>query len=194
MKETPESVKPTPQDKFCFVDEAGDPVLFSGAGQVLIGTNGCSRFFSLGVLDVADPAKLATDLTELRDKLMADPFFANVPSMSAANRKTSLAFHAKDDLPEVRREVFQLLLRHDIKFSAIVRDKAAILSYVRGRNQNSSTYRYNPNELYDYMVRRLFKERLHKHGKYHIYFARRGNSDRTARFNACAGCCPREIH
>jgi hypothetical protein len=174
-----DSAEPARQEKFCFVDEAGDPVLFSGGGNVLIGTNGCSRFFALGVLDVADPAGLAADLAELRSRLIADPFFANVPSMSAADKKTALAFHAKDDLPEVRREVFQLLLRHEVKFSAIVRDKAAILSYVRGRNQASSTYRYNPNELYDYMVRRLFKERLHRHSKYHIYFARRGNSDRT---------------
>jgi hypothetical protein len=180
VNEPPKDPQPEQQEKFCFVDEAGDPVLFSGSGQVLIGTNGCSRFFALGVLDVADPARLASELTDLRNKLIADPFFATVPSMSAADKKTALAFHAKDDLPEVRREVFQLLLRHDIKFSAIVRDKAAILSYVRGRNQNSSTYRYNPNELYDYMVRRLFKERLHKHSKCHIFFARRGNSDRTA--------------
>jgi hypothetical protein len=172
--------EPLKQEKFCFVDEAGDPVLFSGTGQVLIGTDGCSRFFALGVLDVPEPAKLAAELTQLRQRLIADPFFANVPSMDPEQRKTALAFHAKDDLPEVRREVFQLLLRHDIRFSAIVRDKVAILSYVRGRNQTSPRYRYNPNELYDYMVRRLFKERLHKHSKYHIYFARRGNSDRTA--------------
>jgi hypothetical protein len=29
-------------------------------------------------------------------------------------RKTALFFHAKDDLPEVRREVFRLLQRHDL--------------------------------------------------------------------------------
>ena len=37
-------------------------------------------------------------------------------------------------------------------------------------------------ELYDYAVRRLFKERLHKHDGYNICFAIRGNSHRTAAF------------
>jgi hypothetical protein len=32
-------------------------------------------------------------------------------------------FHAKDDLPEVRREVFALLRRHPLRFLAVVRDK-----------------------------------------------------------------------
>ena len=97
-------------------------------------------------------------------------------------KKTALYFHAKDDLPEVRREVFQLLQRHPIRFSAVIRDKRTVLDYVRSRNERDSTYRYQPNELYDYAVRRLFKERLHKHDGYNICFAIRGNSHRTAAF------------
>lgn len=174
-------VVPQKSEKWYYVDEAGDPVLFNSKGQVLIGTPGCTRFFILGVLDVANPEKLADGLNDLRKKLLSDPFFKDVPSFQGAEGKTALFFHAKDDLPEVRRDVFKLLLEHDIRFSAIVRDKFSVLEYVRGRNQDIyKPYRYHPNELYDFMVRRLFKERLHKHDKYTIAFARRGTSDRTA--------------
>jgi len=99
--------------------------------------------------------------------------------MQPEQRKTALLFHAKDDLPEVRREVFALLQRHLIRFSAIVRDKHAILAYVRRRNDADPAYHYRPNELYDFMVRRLFKERLHKLSAYRVCFAKRGQIDRT---------------
>jgi hypothetical protein len=94
-------------------------------------------------------------------------------------KKTALLFHAKDDLPEVRREVFSLIQRHSIRFSAIVRDKLSVLAYVRRRNETEANYRYRPDELYDFMVRRLFKQRLHKHGAYRVSLARRGQSNRT---------------
>jgi hypothetical protein len=122
------------------------------------------------------------DLNKLRAALLADPYFKNVPSMQPEAKKTALYFHAKDDLPEVRREVFALLQRHPIRFSAVIRDKKSVVDYVRSRNERDTTYRYQPNELYDYAVRRLFKERLHKHDGYNICFAIRGNSPRTAAF------------
>ena len=104
--------------------------------------------------------------------------------MQPEAQKTALAFHAKDDLSEVRREVFHLLLQHRLRFFAVVRDKRKLLEYVRQRNERDATYRYHPNELYDYLVRRLFKTLLHKDDEYHIYFAKRGKSDRTAALRA----------
>ena len=163
-----------------FVDESGDGVLFSRKGRVMVGTEGCSRFFILGVVDILDPGAIGRDLDALRAELLADPYFKGVPSMQAEARKTALAFHAKDDLPEVRREVFSLLTKHPVRFFAVVRDKQKLLEYVRQRSERDAAYRYNPNELYDYLVRRLFKDRLHKDDEYQIHFARRGKADRTA--------------
>lgn len=163
-----------------FVDEAGDATLFSRRGRVLVGTEGCSRFFILGLVDVEAPESLAQDLENLRAALLADPYFQGVPSMQAEARKTALAFHAKDDLPEVRREVLSILSRHELRFFAVVRDKREVLEYVRRRGTHDPAYRYHPNDLYDSLVRRLFKERLHKDDAYRVHFARRGRSDRTA--------------
>lgn len=173
------SPSPTPGVRYYFVDEAGDPTLFGNRGKVLVGTEGCSSFFILGKVDIADPTTLAQELTALRLKLLADPYFAGVPSMQPEQRKTALAFHAKDDLPEVRREVFSLLLQHDVQFYAVVRDKQVITQKVREHNLKQPKYRYHPNQLYDRCVSRLFKERLHKDAGYSISFARRGKSDRT---------------
>lgn len=168
-----------PSIRHYFVDEAGDGTLFNKRGRIIIGTEGCSKFFILGLLDIPQPEILGRELEGLRASLLADPYFAKVPSMQPGEKKTALAFHAKDDVPEVRREVFHLLLRYDLCFLAVVRNKHRLLDYVRQRNERDTNYRYHPNELYDYLVRRLFKNLLHKDDAYRICFARRGRSDRT---------------
>jgi len=66
-----------------------------------------------------------------------------------------------------------------LHFFGIIRDKEKLLSYVRQRNSADPSYRYDPNELYDNLVRTLFRDRLHKFDNYRINFARRGSSDRT---------------
>ena len=167
-----------------FADEAGDPTLFSGRGQVLVGTEGCSSHFILGVLAVADPPALSAELESLRAALLADPYFKDVPSMQPARRKTALGFHAKDDVPEVRREVFRVLMRHELKFFAVVRDKRSVLKYVQQRNAFDDAYRYRANDLYDSLVSRLFKDRLHVSPDVRVCFARRGSSDRSQALTA----------
>ena len=88
-------------------------------------------------------------------------------------------FHAKDDVPEVRKEVFGLLKSWQMSFLAVVRSKLKVVEYVKQRNKMDATYRYHPNELYDYMIRRLFKNLLHKDEGYDVYFSTRGKGDRT---------------
>jgi Protein of unknown function (DUF3800) len=165
--------------RYYFVDEAGDGTLFDARGRMLIGEQGVSRYFILGVLDVPDPDLLYTELEELRKNLLADSYFKKVPSMQPEARKTTLMFHAKDDVPEVRREVFALLQRHEFRFMAVVRNKERVLGYVMRRNAVDLSYRYSPNELYDFMVRVLFKNLLHQDERYEIYFSKRWGQDRT---------------
>lgn len=167
-----------------FVDEAGDAVLFNAKGRCLVGSKGCSSFFMLGLIDAADSEALGREMSELRSQLLADPYFKGVPSMQPERQRTAHVFHATDDPPEVRREVFKFLTRHPLKFFAVVRDKRTLLEYVRERNDRESDYRYSQNEVYDKLVSRLFRDRLHKDDAYRIYFARRGGSDRTEALSA----------
>jgi hypothetical protein len=51
--------------RFYYVDEAGDPVLFGKRGQVIINTEGCSRFFILGILDCRQPEVVTNELNDL---------------------------------------------------------------------------------------------------------------------------------
>ena len=158
--------------------------MFDAKGRVIIGSVGCSRYFILGLLDIPNPDGLNKDLGVLRAQLLADPYFKKVPSMQPGARKTALMFHAKDDVPEVRREVFALLQKYEFRFLAAVHDKKKVLEYVQQRNIVDLTYHYTSKELYDYMVRVLFKNLLHREERYEIYFSKRWKQDRTEALRA----------
>ncbi|MHB9026044.1 MAG: hypothetical protein ACYC7E_18040 [Armatimonadota bacterium] len=120
-------------------------------------------------------------LSELRVRLSAHPYFSGVPSFDPVRGKTAVAFHAKDDLPEVRFQVFDLLVSEGnrLRFHAVVCDKLEVLKEVYARNAEATSYRYHPNELYDRLMRSLFG-RLHRFAdRYRVYVARRGASDRN---------------
>ena len=167
-----------------FVDEAGDPTLFNRKGQLIIGNDGCSRYFLLGKLDIDDPETLFEELSALRRELSADPYFKTVPSMQPENRKTALAFHAKDDVPEIRREVYKLLLKRNVRFYAVIRDKGNLAAFVQQQNERDSGYRYSQNEQYDLLVKELFGKLHHMADEVRICFARRGTKSRNDAFRA----------
>lgn len=165
-----------------FVDEAGDLTLSGKRGKVLVGTPGCSKYFMLGVAYVPDPRQVAQALSHLRSDLLADEYFRGVPSMQPEAGKTARYFHATDDLPEVRREVFRLLPQFGAKVQVVIRRKVALLQWselLRARGSGLTD-----NDVYDDLVKRLFRNLLHKADANRIVFARRGKSSRREALEA----------
>ena len=181
--------EPTAEEvlKHYFVDESGDPTLFGKRGKILIGSPGCSRYFIMGFLDVQNPVALRTELDRLRAEVLADPYFRGVYSLRPDQHKTAIEFHAKNDLPEIRKLVFDRLLGHDLRFYAVVRDKATFVNWVKNTNRQSVDYHFRPNEMYDALIRRLFRDHLHKEDAYQIVFARRGSKERSKALAAALG-------
>ena len=75
-----------------FVDEAGDPVLFSGGKKIIVGAPGCSSYFIVGKVDIENPDELSAALDDLRQQLLLDPYFTNVPSMQVGQKKNGAGF------------------------------------------------------------------------------------------------------
>ena len=109
-------------------------------------------------------------LEKLRDKLLADPYFKGVPSMQPEAKKTAICFHATDDLPEVRREVFKLLPEFGAKVQVAIRRKEYLVKTARLLHQRQT--KISPDDVYDDLVKRLFKRSLHTAEKNRIVFAR----------------------
>jgi hypothetical protein len=166
-----------------YVDEAGDLALFDKRGRSLVGADGTSRTFMVGAGELLEPEPITRALAELRASLLADRYLARIPSMQPERRKTALSFHAKDDVPEVRREVFRLIAESRIRMFVCVRRKPQLveeglmLRQRLGRNRTDG-------EIYDDLVMKVFKDRLHKADINHIVFARRGQSNRNVALHA----------
>jgi hypothetical protein len=159
-----------------FVDEAGDSALFDKRGRVIVGTKGVSQFFMLGVVHLPDPARVRRELDALRANLLCDPYFAGVPSMDPSQRKTALFFHAKDDVPEVRREVLRTLSGFNAKVRVAIKRKSALVAeaaelFKRGHKLPATV-------VYDQLVQWLFRGLLNPDRHSLIAFAKRGKSDR----------------
>jgi len=168
-----------------YVDEAGDPTLFNRKGQVIVGKEGVSRLFMVGYAYLPGPELAKQKLEELRAELLADPYFKNVPSIQPGAKKTALCFHATDDLPEVRREVFRLLPELGAKVNVAIRRKEYLVKVARSGSKGLIASKYpriqaNPDSIYDDMIKRLFKTGLHTAEKNLIVFARRGKVRRRA--------------
>lgn len=161
-----------------FVDEAGDPTLFNKHGTPIIGEPGCSRYFVLGFAEIDQEEILNNKFINLRTDLLGDAKLNKLPSMQLSARKTMEQFHAVNDHPSIRSRVIDIICAHQFCFYAIIRDKKRVLSDLYATQRIVPNYRYSDNTLYDSMVERLFRDRLHaEHCS--ILFSRRGRSDRT---------------
>jgi len=112
--------------------------------------------------------------------------------MRSTAGKTALAFHAKDDVPEVRREVFKLLAQSGLKIFVGIRRKKRLAADMRLAFLQNGVKR-RPESIYDDLVTLLFKERLHLAERNHIIFARRGKADRNLALNEAIQAAKRDF-
>ncbi len=162
-----------------FVDEAGDLTFFDRRGRIIVGDEGVSRTFIVGAALVYEPESVGRQLLLLREKIQADPYFAGVPSMSPTGIKTGRIFHAKDDIPEVRKQVFEMLRElGGVEVYAAFRRKGYLASELREHYLRTGT-KLGSEFIYEDLVTEVFKNRLHLAERNHIVFARRGKSDRN---------------
>jgi hypothetical protein len=165
------------QFRHYFVDEAGDLSFFDKKGRIIVGQPGASKFFMMGVAQIADPEQVAWELEALRSSLMAHPCYKGIPSMQPDAKKTAIAFHAKDDYAEIREKVFELMQSFDIKVFVAIRSKAEIADAAKA-DFKSLGKKLQQNAIYDDLIKRLFKNLLHKADIIQIAIARRGKETR----------------
>ena len=103
--------------------------------------------------------------------------------MQPKAKKTALMFHAKDDLPEVRREVFKLLVDNPVKVQVVIRRKSELAKLTKA-TYKLMKQKLTENDIYDDLVKRLFRNLLHKADENNIHFSKRGKKARTEALNA----------
>lgn len=156
------------QDKiaYFFVDESGDTIFYDRYGHLIIDKEGVSKILILGFIHTQDPRTIRQALFDLKSEIINDPYLKGIPSL----KKTAIAFHAKDDCPEVREKVYKLISK--LNFSAEVFIARKIPNIFNKRHHR------NENEFYDDLISKLFENKLHMTKVNKIYFAVRGNKIR----------------
>lgn len=152
--------------RYFFVDESGDPTFFDRHGNCIVGNPGCSKYLMLGYIRTEEPVIVRKALSDLRKQLEQDTYINEIPSF----KKTRLAFHAKDDSPEVRREVFKLIPSLPVHGHFILARKR-LRTFRKSFNSKEEAF-------YDHLVTHLFKRSLHLAIENKIYFATRGSRAR----------------
>jgi hypothetical protein len=90
--------------------------------------------------------------------------------------RTALFFHAKDDLPEVRREVFKLLPTLGASVRVAIRRKSVLV--IEAAELFKRGYRMTSDKIYDDLVKWLFLGLVSPDRHADVRFARRGKSER----------------
>ena len=151
-----------------FVDESGDPVFYDREGNLIVGQAGCSLILILGFVETQNPDAIRSAIVRLQQDVVHDAYFQGFPSI----RRTAAAFHAKDDLPEVRYLFFKLLATLDFRTQFVVARKIERVF--------RSSFQARETAFYDRLVSHLFENALHHHEHNLIYFAKRGSRPRQA--------------
>lgn len=161
-----------PGSTFFFVDESGDPTFYDRKGNLIVGQEGCSLLLILGMVEINDPIPIRQAILKFQSDLVNDPYFKDFPSI----QQTKIAFHAKDDLPEIRYPFFKLIAGLDFQAQFLVARK---IERVFRNNFHSKEL-----EFYDHLITRLFHGKLHTHEQNLIYYAKRGSRNRQAPIEA----------
>ena len=154
-----------------FLDEAGDPSFYGKGKSIIVGTQGVSSNYFLGMVKFnSDLDIIRKEVHHLQQQVDQDPYFKSIGSIEKKRNKHGFYFHATDDVPEVRMLFFKFLKSLDCSFEAVVGQKIPNL-YVKKHNAN-------PHEFYADLLSHLLYDKLLDESRMVLNVAERGASTR----------------
>lgn len=154
-----------------FLDEAGDTTFYGKGKKNSIGTNGVSNVFIIGMIKIKDPLdEVRNKINALQDKIIKGEFY-HVPSVLKKINNTGYYLHATDDLPEVRKEMFDIIKTINCSFEAVVGRKS--IECYETKHKGKEEY------FYADLLSHLLKNKLSKHKKLVLHISERGKSTKN---------------
>lgn len=158
-----------------FIDEAGDTTFFLKGKKNALGQQGVSMAFIVGMVKISDPLnEVRKKIIELQQSIAHNPFY-DVPSIRKKKGKGGYYLHATDDLPEIRKEFFDLIKTIDCSLEAVVGQKS-IEKFVT-RHKEKQEY------FYADLLSHLLKNKFQKHEKLVLHVSERGQSTKHTNLN-----------
>lgn len=136
-----------------FLDEAGDSTFYGKGRAPILGQEGVSSCFILGLLKINEPLdQIRKKVVDLQNQIASDPYYESILSILKKKASHGYYFHAKDDIPEVRKAAYELIRGIDCSFEAVVARKIYYL-YENKHNGKEA-------EFYADLLSHLIKKRL----------------------------------
>lgn len=149
-----------------FLDEAGDTTFYGKGKTHIIGKEGVSKCFILGMLKVKEPLNSVREkIIDLQNHISSDSYFKGIPSIEKKIKNGGYFLHAKDDVPEVRKMGYDLIKSLDCSFEAIVARK--IYSVYENFHHG------NEAEFYADLLSHILKNKFKKYEKLVLNIAER---------------------
>ena len=154
-----------------FLDEAGDCTFYGKKRKNILGTEGVSNCFILGMVKFKEALEpLRNELLDLQDQIAKDSYF-QVPSVIKKKKGGGYFFHAKDDIPEIRKIVFDFILKKRLSFEAVVARK----SIERFTKQHKNKEQF----FYADVLSHLLKNKMQKGQRLVLNIAEKGTSTKN---------------
>jgi hypothetical protein len=151
-----------------FLDEAGDTTFYGKGKLPIIGTDGVSYTFTLGMTRFFQPLpELRERIVQLQREIEMSPLFKSMESVKKRVQKGGFYFHAKDDSNDLKKVFFDFILSLDCTFQAVVARKS-VDRFKRKHNDNES-------EFYADILSHLLKDKFN-YPKLILNVAERQNS------------------
>jgi hypothetical protein len=152
-----------------FLDEAGDTTFYGKKKGLIIGKEGVSLSFSLGMVKISDNLQQVRErVLQLRKDVEQDDYLNIIPSVKKKIEKGGFYFHASDDPPEVRQIFYKFIKSLECSLEIVVARKIPEIF--------SSKHNNNETEFYGDILSHLIKNKLKAGNKLVLNIARRSNS------------------
>lgn len=155
-----------------FLDEAGDSTFYGKGKKLIVGENGVSLSFMIGMLKIKEPLDgIRKQVEALQMQIANDVYFSDIPSIQKKKNTFGYYFHATDDLPEVRKIFYDFIKTLDCSFEVVVGRKEQTLFETQHNRKE--------NEFYADLLSHLLKNRVGKPEKLILNIAERGNTTKN---------------
>jgi hypothetical protein len=155
-----------------FIDEVGDTTFYGKGKQMILGQEGVSLTFGLGIVKFNRPlGQVREEIAALQGQVEADALLNSVPSVAKRMARGGFFFHACKDTDDVR-SVFLHYLRDldcEAEFHIARKTPSIFLRKHNGRDD----------EFYADVLSHLIKERLKEPRRMVLNIAERGSSTRA---------------
>jgi hypothetical protein len=154
-----------------FLDEMGDTTFYGTGRKIIIGQQGVSLSFGMGIVKFARPVEtIREEVRQLQAQVTSDALLNSIPSVRRRIAGGGFFFHASKDTPDVRSVFLHYLRELPCEVEAVVARKIPALFEKQHQGREE--------EFYCDLLSHLIKRRVKRAGKLVLNVAARGSSTR----------------